>query len=195
MKHLSYRELLEIEALSELDQQELVLMEYQNYCQMKVFEENALAELSSNHLNEIETYLLYANETNQIEAFLSTKKNIGDTVRFRKEYDISKIPETFYKRYRDHITRLMPSLSENQINQLTKYIYVVEYFKIKSHWIANHIISLNDDWDSYADIRSINRHGNDKTVKGIIPKCFFVIIRLCQFNRGKGGTLEAFERY
>ena len=46
-------------------------------------------------------------------------------------------------------------LSNDELNQISKYIYIFKKFDCSEHWEVNNIITAQDDWDSFDKIRSV----------------------------------------
>ncbi|WP_116109388.1 hypothetical protein [Lewinella sp. IMCC34191] len=187
--------LREIEELSKLNQNELAMMEAHNEHRKVTLQIQAFLELNQEEHNAIQLFLDEALENNQINAFIKSRKYIKDRAKYINEYNIASIPVSFKEEYRLKINYCSNFLSENQVEELVQYIYIIVYFNLKDHWVANVIIDMNDDWDSYKHIRSKNSHGPRKTVNGIIPTCFHVLHKLLNLNRGGGENLTAFSQY
>ena len=95
-------------------------------------------------------------------------------------YEDSLINKIYLEKNGSHL-----SLKESQeINQYTK-IFLENNFK--EHYEVNRYISKMNLWDEFPNIRSLNDHGENKDIPGILPKFYAIVCKKLEIT-GAGGT-------
>lgn len=72
----------------------------------------------------------------------------------------------------------------HEINHYTK-IFLENGFK--EHYEVNRYISKMNLWDEFQNIRSLNDHGENKNIPGILPKFYAIVCKKLEIT-GAGGT-------
>ena len=86
-------------------------------------------------------------------------------------------------------------LSDDELHQLIKYLYIFEIYDLTLHWEVNEVITQNNDWDSFKAIRSKNNHGHKLLVDGITPKYFAIVCTIIEQEIFTGNPLLSYRRY
>jgi len=81
------------------------------------------------------------------------------------------------------------SLSMNCAKELTEYISIFKDNAFKEHHEVNTYIDMNNMWDKFHNIRSLNDHGYSKNIKGIQPKYFKLICEELKIKGFEGAPL------
>jgi hypothetical protein len=87
------------------------------------------------------------------------------------------------------------ALTNAEIAELKKYteIFIVNNFEV--HHAVNQFISKNNRWADFPCMRSLNDHGDNKDIPGILPKYFMIVCILLGVS-GDGGTpLDEAKKY
>jgi hypothetical protein len=140
-----------------------------------------------------------APETSQVYtediAVESDDKSVNEYIK-SKRYTNYKIEEDFINRYVPKIKNASyGNLSIEKLAQLVTYIYIYKSNNLTEHWEVNKLISRNDTWDDFDELRSLNDHGNNNKVKGIMPKYFAIICKTLGIDADDGAPLLDYEKY
>jgi|GEM_PF-2694752 len=87
------------------------------------------------------------------------------------------------------------NLSLNELEQVEKYIDIYKNNSFKEHFEVNHYISENNLWGDFTAIRSLNDHGENKGILGILPKFYSVVCDILGITGSDGAPLEKSARY
>ena len=102
----------------------------------------------------------------------------------------------FKQKYKEKIIDAsFSSLSNKEIKQLLKYLWIYKSYHCTEHYEVNEIITEEDIWDEFKKIRSLNDHGHRRKILGIAPKYFAIICEVLEIEDAGGNPLEDWERY
>jgi hypothetical protein len=87
------------------------------------------------------------------------------------------------------------ALSQSEVNELLRYIWIYKQNNMTEHWQVNEYISEFDNWDEFTNIRSLNDHGYDFHIQGIQPKFYAIICNVLQKEKGDGAPLLDWDSY
>jgi len=79
--------------------------------------------------------------------------------------------------------------------EINEYVKIYRTNKLTKHFEVNDYISINNLWDKFPTIRSLNDHGKHKELKGIQPKYFEAICQILNIFGEKGVHLDAYKPY
>ena len=86
-------------------------------------------------------------------------------------------------------------LSDEEIVQTAKYIWLYKINECKEHYEVNNIITMRNSWGEFTAIRSMNDHGHRKKIRGITPKFFAIICNVLEITGDDGAPLKDYEKY
>jgi hypothetical protein len=102
----------------------------------------------------------------------------------------------FKQKYKEKIIEAsFADLSNKEIKQLLKYLWIYKNNHCTEHYEVNEIITKEDRWDDFTMIRSLNDHGYRHKVLGIEPKYFAIICKVLKIEGADGNPLEDWEKY
>ena len=81
-------------------------------------------------------------------------------------------------------------LSKKELSQVIEYVSIFKKYSFKKHYEVNNYISKHNLWDNFSTMRSLNDHGTNKNIPGIMPKFFSVICRILEISGGNGAPLD-----
>lgn len=86
-------------------------------------------------------------------------------------------------------------LSEKEEHEIRAYVEIFKKNCFSAHFEVNEFISANALWDEFPVIRSLNDHGDFKSIKGIQPKYFELICQLLGISGEHGRPLDTYRAY
>ena len=93
-----------------------------------------------------------------------------------------------YKKYYSKI-------SAEEYLEVEKYLEIFKKNNFTKHYEVNEFISNNLLWNEFQNIRSLNKHGEHKGIKGILPKIFAIICTELEISGANGTPLDKAEHY
>ena len=79
--------------------------------------------------------------------------------------------------------------------ELKRYLEIFKKNNFTKHYEVNEFISNNLLWNEFQNIRSLNKHGEYKGIKGILPKFFAIICAELEISGANGTPLDKAEHY
>ena len=92
------------------------------------------------------------------------------------------------------VIRGKPLTSDESI-EINEYIKIYRENGFTKHHEVNEFIAVNNIWDKFTTIRSLNDHGKYKDIEGIQPKYFEIICNILRISGEKGLPLDAYTTY
>lgn len=102
-------------------------------------------------------------------------------------------PRIKYKKILEEVSD--SELSQEETEQLLRYLKIFISNDFRRHWEVNEYISENDIWDKFSELRSLNDHGYPTKIKGITPKYFAIVCRALNIGGDNGAPLQDYEKY
>ena len=116
--------------------------------------------------------------------------------RWIEEYANDRDPIDFFVSLQEQKNlKLQFCNAKEEWDQVKDYVRIyIENNCVKDHEV-NDIISMQNDWDKFTEIRSMNEHSNGFIVEGISSKHFRLVCEILKIAGGDGASLVKDERY
>jgi hypothetical protein len=86
-------------------------------------------------------------------------------------------------------------LSSGETREIDEYIKIYKENNCTEHHEVNSLITINDRWDEFPTIRSLNDHSENKNIKGILPKYFEIVCTILKISGDTGKPLDKATHY
>ncbi len=93
------------------------------------------------------------------------------------------------------IDQVTYNCSKKEIGQLSQYLYIYKSQCCTEHWQVNKYIERKNMWDDFSELRSVNKHENGYSAKGILPKFFSIICEALNIEGDGGSRLLSADSY
>ncbi|WP_017221374.1 cold-shock protein [Moritella dasanensis] len=98
-------------------------------------------------------------------------------------------------RFSDLRLKLDYRVTNEQIKEIKQYVRIYKTERYSKHHEVNTYITKNQVWGQFSNIRSMNDHGNSKTVPGILPKFYSIVCEILSISGDNGAPLLKSEAY
>ena len=86
-------------------------------------------------------------------------------------------------------------LTSDESTEINEYIKIYRSNGFTKHHEVNEFITDNKIWDNFSTVRSLNDHGQYKSIEGIQPKYFEIICNILKISGEKGMPLDGYTTY
>lgn len=86
-------------------------------------------------------------------------------------------------------------LNSEERNELRMYINIFLENNYSEHYEVNIYITRNSMWDQFPTIRSLNDHGHDYDIEGILPKYYGIVCKALEITDAGGKPLDRARSY
>ena len=102
-----------------------------------------------------------------------------------------------YERYSSprYIDSAENLLNHEEREEIQRYIEIYKTEGCNAHFQVNEYITKNNLWHNFKKIRSLNDHGEFKSIPGIQPKYFEIVCNLLKISGENGRPLDAYFTY
>ena len=87
------------------------------------------------------------------------------------------------------------NLSSSETDEVKSYIKIFQEQKCEQHFQVNHFITRNRLWDKFPTMRSLNDHGKNKGIPGILPKYYSIVCDVLNIDGCGGEKLDKSTHY
>lgn len=89
-----------------------------------------------------------------------------------------------------HHRKNTEKLSLDESNEVKKYIDIYRSNNFKEHYEVNSYISKMNLWNDFPNIRSLNDHGDNIEIPGILPRFYAIICKELEIDGAGGASLD-----
>ena len=98
-------------------------------------------------------------------------------------------------RFSDQRLKLDYRVTGEEIEQIKKYVRIYKSERCSKHHEVNEYITKHRMWDQFSEMRSMNDHGINKIVPGILPKFYRIVCKILSISGENGSPLLRSESY
>lgn len=131
----------------------------------------------------------------KFNSFIKFSENLEEEIQKIKIYNsvLPKLSQINENSSNNKIFEINNSLLEAK--EIDEYIGIFLKYNFEKHYEVNEYITKNKLWENFPNIRSLNTHGKNKDIPGILPKFFKQICEKLKIKNFCGHPLDSAKPY